>query len=43
MNDEQIIIYQTADGQGAIDVKVEADTAWLRQNQIAELFKRIGQ
>lgn len=40
MNNEQIIIYQTADGQTAIDVKIEAETIWLRQNQIAELFQR---
>jgi prophage maintenance system killer protein len=40
MISDQIIIYQTKDGQTAIDVKVEADTVWLRQNQIAELFKR---
>ena len=40
MTNDQIIIYQTQDGQTSIDVKVEADTVWLRQNQIAELFKR---
>jgi len=40
MTNDQIIIYQTPDGQTSIDVKLEADTIWLRQNQIAELFKR---
>jgi prophage maintenance system killer protein len=40
MTNDQIFIYQTPDGQASIDVKLEADTIWLRQNQIAELFKR---
>jgi len=38
MENSQIIIYQTADGQTAIDVKLEKDTIWLTQKQIAELF-----
>jgi prophage maintenance system killer protein len=33
-------MYQAADGQTAIEVKVENETVWLRQEQIAELFGR---
>lgn len=38
MENSQIIIYQTPDGQTAVDVKLEKDTIWLTQKQIAELF-----
>lgn len=39
MNTEnQIIIYQTEDGQTQIDVRLENETVWLTQQQIAELF-----
>ena len=34
-----IIIYQTEDGLTKIDVKVENETVWLSQKQMAELFK----
>lgn len=34
----QIIIYQTEDGQTQIDVRMENETVWLTQKQIAELF-----
>ncbi len=34
----QIIIYQTEDGQTQIDVRLENETVWLTQKQIAELF-----
>ena len=37
--DNQIIIYQTADNQTQIDVRMENDTVWLTQAQMAELFK----
>ena len=37
--DNQIIIYQTADNQTQIDVRMENDTVWLTQTQMAELFK----
>ena len=40
MNDNnQIIIYQTEDGQTRVDVRMENDTIWLTQAQMAELFK----
>ena len=38
MDSNQIIIYQTDDGQTQIDVRMENDTVWLTQGQIAELF-----
>ena len=38
MNKGEIIIYQTADGSTSLDVKLEQDTIWLTQKQIAELF-----
>ena len=34
----QIIIYQTEDGQTQIDVRLDNETVWLTQKQIAELF-----
>ena len=37
-SNNQIIIYQTEDGQTKIDVRMENDTVWLTQQQIAELF-----
>ena len=40
MNDNSgdIIIYQTEDGLTKIDVKIENETVWLSQQQMAELF-----
>ena len=38
MENDKIIIYQTEDGQTQIDVRLENDTVWLTQKQIAELF-----
>lgn len=35
----EIIIYQTQDGQTKIDVRIENETVWLTQNQMAELFQ----
>ncbi len=43
MNEDQVIIYQTADGQTAIDVKVEDETVWLTQRQMQELFNQTKQ
>ena len=36
----QIIIYQTADNQTQIDVRMENDTVWLTQAQMADLFQK---
>lgn len=38
MEENKIVIYQTQDGQTQIDVRLENDTVWLTQKQIAELF-----
>ena len=38
MNNE-IIIYQTEDGQTRVDVRMENETVWLTQAQMAELFQ----
>lgn len=37
---DKIVIYQTADGQTQLDVKLEHDTVWLSQAQMAELFQK---
>lgn len=40
MNDRgNIVIYQTKDGKTSIDVKLEDETVWLTQAQMAELFQ----
>ena len=43
MNENQIVIYQTEDGQTQIDVRLENDTVWLTQAQMAELFEKTPQ
>lgn len=35
----EIIIFTTEDKQSHLEVKLEQDTVWLTQKQIAELFK----
>ena len=40
MEENQIVIYQTDDGQTAIDVRLENETVWLTQSQMAELFQK---
>ena len=41
MNDNNaIIIYQTEDGQTQVDVRMENETVWLTQAQMAELFQK---
>ena len=37
---DKIIIYQTADGNTQIDVRLENETVWLTQAQMAELFQK---
>ena len=39
-NKGEIKIYQTKDGQTAIDVRLEKETVWLNQDQIALLFDK---
>jgi len=36
----QIEIYETKDGQTRIEIRLEKDTLWLSQAQMAELFER---
>ena len=36
----EIILYQTADGKANIDVKLENETVWLTQAQMATLFEK---
>ena len=43
MEENKIIIYQTEDGQIQIDVRLENDTVWLTQAQMAELFQKTPQ
>lgn len=38
MQNGEIVIYQTPDGQTSVDVKLEAETLWLTQAHIVELF-----
>ncbi len=38
-DDNQIIIYQSEDGQTHIDVKFTGETVWLSQQQMAELYQ----
>jgi len=40
MEENKIVIYQTEDGQTQIDVRLENDTVWLTQAQMAELFQK---
>ena len=41
--ENKIIIYQTQDGQTKIDVRIDNETVWLTQNQMAELFQTTKQ
>ena len=43
MEQNQIIIYQTEDGQTQIDVRLENETVWLTQAQMVELFQTTKQ
>ena len=36
----QIVLYQTEDGQTKLQVKMEDETVWLTQDQMAELFNK---
>ena len=38
MNKGKIVIYQSSDGSTSLDVRLEEETVWLSQQQIAELF-----
>jgi hypothetical protein len=38
MNNSEILIYQNTDGSIKIDVRLEEETVWLTQEQMAMLF-----
>ena len=39
MDKGEIIIYQTSDGQTELDVRLEGDSVWLSQSQLAQLLQ----
>jgi hypothetical protein len=39
----QFLLYQTEDGKLKIDVRLEGETVWLTQLQLAELFQTTKQ
>lgn len=38
-NNSEIILYQTFNGETKIDVRLEDETVWLNQKQMADLFQ----
>lgn len=42
-NPGEIVLYQTSDGRTRLDVRMEAETVWLTQAQMAELFQTTPQ
>ena len=40
MENSEIKIYKTPDGKTSIEVKLEKETVWLSQKQMAELFEK---
>src|SRR5437870_824001 len=38
--ENQIVLYTTEDGKVSVDVKMEDETVWLSQSQMAELFQK---
>ena len=38
IGDSKIIIYSSKDGEAKLDVRLENETVWLSQKQMAELF-----
>jgi hypothetical protein len=43
MSSSEIIIYQNNEGDIKLDVRLEDETVWLTQKQIAELFQTTPQ
>ena len=39
-NGSSIVLYTTEDGNTQLEVKLEKDTVWLTQSQMAELFDK---
>jgi hypothetical protein len=42
-NQSQILLYQTEDGRGRIEVRLQDETVWLTQKLMAELFQTTPQ
>lgn len=42
-NNSEVLIYQAPDGLTQVDVRMEDETVWLTQNQMAELFQTTKQ
>jgi len=38
----QVVLFQAADGQVTLDVRLEADTVWLSQAQMVEITRHVG-
>ncbi|MDP2843424.1 MAG: RhuM family protein, partial [Acetobacterium sp.] len=43
VNQSEILLYQTDDGQTKIEVTMDGDTVWLSQAQMADLFQTTKQ
>ena len=43
MDNGEIIIYRTADGETRLEVRMESDSVWLTQAQMVELFNSTKQ
>ena len=43
MNNSEILLYQTEDGQTKIDVRLEEESVWISQAQMGELFQTTKQ
>ncbi len=39
----EFLLYQTEDGRTRLEVRLQAETVWLTQNQMAELFRTTKQ
>ena len=40
-NKDQIVIYQTKDGNTQLDIQLKEETVWLTQKQMAFLFDKL--
>jgi hypothetical protein len=40
---EEVVLYKTEDGKTTLDVRLEGDTVWLTQAQMAKLFENTKQ
>lgn len=40
MNNSEILLYQTEDGQTRIDIRLDEETVWLTIEQMSQLFQK---